>query len=79
MCVATPMRLVTVSGNDGIAEQGGVRRKISLALLESASPGDYVLIHAGFAIAKVDEEEALLTLEAIAACDDGADGHDSSA
>jgi hydrogenase expression/formation protein HypC len=74
MCVATPMKLVTVKGDEGVAELGGVTRKVSLALLESASPGDYVLIHAGFAIAKVDEEEAMLTIEAIAACEDEVDG-----
>jgi hydrogenase expression/formation protein HypC len=68
MCVATPMRLVSVSGDEGRAEQGGVTRSVSLALLESAAPGDYVLIHAGFAIAVVDEEEARLSLEAIAEC-----------
>jgi hydrogenase expression/formation protein HypC len=74
MCVAAPMRLVAVDGDEGVAELGGVTRKVSLALLGSASPGDYVLIHAGFAIAKVDEEEAMLTIEAIAACGDEDDG-----
>jgi hydrogenase expression/formation protein HypC len=68
------MKLVTVGGGEGTAELGGVTRKVSLALLESAAPGDYVLVHAGFAIAKVDEEEAMLTIEAIAACEDGTDG-----
>jgi hydrogenase expression/formation protein HypC len=71
MCVATPMRLVSLSGNEGIVEEGGVSRKVSLALLESAAIGDYLLIHAGFAIAVVDEEEARLSLEAIEACTDG--------
>jgi len=71
MCVATPMRLVSLSGNEGIVEEGGVRRKVSLALLASAAIGDYLLIHAGFAIAIVDEEEARLSIEAIEACADG--------
>ncbi len=74
MCVATPMRLASVEGDQGLAELGGVTRKVSLALLESAAPGDYVLVHAGFAIAKVDEEEAALTIEALAACEDEGDG-----
>jgi len=75
MCVATPMRLVSLSGNEGIVEEGGVSRKVSLALLDSAVIGDYLLIHAGFAIAVVDEEEAMLSLEAIEACaDDDAAG-----
>ncbi len=68
MCVAAPMRLVEAEGEQGIAEQGGVRRKVSLALLGSAKAGDYVLVHAGFAIAIVDEEEAALGLEALEAC-----------
>jgi hydrogenase expression/formation protein HypC len=62
------MRLVEINGGEGIAELGGVRRKVSLVLLESASLGDYVLVHAGFAIGKVDEEEAKLTLEALGEC-----------
>lgn len=68
MCVAAPMRLVEINGGEGIAELGGVRRKVSLVLLESAALGDYVLVHAGFAIGKVDEEEAKLTLEALGEC-----------
>lgn len=68
MCVAAPMRLVELSGDEGIAEQGGVRRKVSLALLDSVGIGDFVLVHAGFAIAVMDEEEALRDIEAIEAC-----------
>jgi hydrogenase expression/formation protein HypC len=74
MCVATPMRLVELHGDEAIAEQGGVTRKVSIALLESAKAGDFVLIHAGFAIAIIDEEEALLDIEAIAACAEEGDG-----
>jgi hydrogenase expression/formation protein HypC len=73
MCVATPMRLVKIDGDEGIVEEGGVRRKISLSLLGSAAIGDYLLIHAGFAIAIVDEEEAKLSIEAIEACSDEGD------
>jgi len=64
------MRLVSVEGEVGQAELGGVTRKVSLALLPDAAIGDYVLVHAGFAIGKVDEEEARLTLEAIDAISD---------
>jgi hydrogenase expression/formation protein HypC len=62
------MRIVEMSGDEGIAEQGGVRRKVSLALLDSVVIGDFVLVHAGFAIATLDEEEALRDIEAIDAC-----------
>jgi hydrogenase expression/formation protein HypC len=70
MCVATPMLLVEARGDEGIAEQGGVRRKLSLALLDSVAVGDYVLVHAGFAIAVVDREEARLSIEALEACEE---------
>ena len=62
MCLAVPMELVEKDGPDGTVELGGVRRKVSLALLEEAQVGDHVLVHAGYAIAKVDAEEARETL-----------------
>jgi hydrogenase expression/formation protein HypC len=63
MCLGIPMIIVERSGNDAIAESGGVRKNIRLDLLDAASIGDYVLIHAGYAIEKLDTEEALETLE----------------
>ena len=75
MCVAMPMRVLDISGEgEGTAEVGGVRRRISFQLLGDVAVGDYVIVHAGFAIAKVDEAEAALTLEAFAACGEGGDG-----
>jgi hydrogenase expression/formation protein HypC len=68
------MRLVELRGDEAVAEQGGVTRKISIALLESAKIGDFVLVHAGFAIAIIDEEEARLDLDAIEACAEEGDG-----
>jgi len=62
MCLAVPMKLVEIRGDRGIADIGGVKREVGLQLLESPSAGDYVLVHAGFAIQKVDEAEALKTL-----------------
>jgi hydrogenase expression/formation protein HypC len=63
MCLGIPMLVIEKSGNDGIAESGGVRKSIRLDLLDAVSIGDYVLIHAGYAIEKLDTEEALETLE----------------
>jgi hydrogenase expression/formation protein HypC len=75
MCVAMPMRVLEISSDgEGTAEVGGVRRIVSFKLLDDVVPGDYVMVHAGFAIGKVDEEEAMLTLEALAACSEGEDG-----
>jgi len=63
VCVALPCRLIEIEGNRGLAEIGGSRVKTRLDMLPDAQLGDYVLVHAGFAIEKVDEEEAHRTLE----------------
>jgi len=58
MCLAIPMRLTRINGDKGEVEMDGVSRIISLALLEDVHHGDYLIIHAGFAIEKLDEREA---------------------
>ena len=63
MCLGIPMLIIEKIGNDAVAESGGVRKSIRLDLIDTASIGDYVLIHAGYAIEKLDTEEALETLE----------------
>lgn len=74
MCLAIPSKIVDINEN-GIAtiDVDGVRRTTSLLLLEDAAVGDYVIVHAGFAINKVDEEAAKESLrylkEAAAAVD----------
>lgn len=65
MCLGIPMLIIEKSGNDAVAESGGVRKSIRLDLIEAAAIGDYVLIHAGYAIEKLDTDEALETLELI--------------
>jgi hydrogenase expression/formation protein HypC len=62
MCLAIPMRLVEIDGTAGVAEVDGVSRQVRLDLLPEVSLGDYVLIHAGLAIARVDPDYALETL-----------------
>jgi hydrogenase expression/formation protein HypC len=65
MCLAIPGRVVEmVDEAGGIAkvEVGGVRRNVNVALIDAVSVGDYVLIHVGFALSKVDEHEATKTL-----------------
>ncbi|MEJ2671183.1 MAG: HypC/HybG/HupF family hydrogenase formation chaperone [Deltaproteobacteria bacterium] len=62
MCLAIPMRLVEVDGPVAVAEVDGVSRQVRLDLLPEAVLGDYVLIHAGLAIARVDAEQAEETL-----------------
>lgn len=65
MCLAVPMRILKTEGNVGIVEVGGVKRRIFLDLVEGASEGDYVVVHAGYAIHKIDEKEARENLDLI--------------
>lgn len=62
MCLAIPMRLVERRDFEGEVELHGVRRKISLMLFPEADLGEFLLVHAGYAIGKVDEEEARQTI-----------------
>lgn len=63
MCLAIPMLIVEKNGNDALAESGGVRKNIRLDLVAAAAIGDYVLIHAGYAIERLDTDDALETLD----------------
>lgn len=65
MCLAIPMQLVDRQELEGTVELGGVRRAVSLALCPEAGLGEFLLIHAGYAIGVVDEEEARETLKLI--------------
>ena len=62
MCVAIPAEVITVEGNKGTVDFGGLLQEINLELVEDVKPGDYVLIHVGFAIEKLSKEDALETL-----------------
>jgi len=65
MCLAIPGRVVElIDGENQLArvEVGGVRRNVNIGLLDDTKVGDYVLIHVGFALSKVDEREAEETL-----------------
>jgi hydrogenase expression/formation protein HypC len=62
MCLAIPMQIVEIDGYTAVAEVDGVSRQVRLDLVPEAELGDYVLIHAGLAIARVDAEHAQETL-----------------
>jgi hydrogenase expression/formation protein HypC len=62
MCLGVPMRILEIRGDMARAEVGGLEREISVALVEGASVGQYVIVHAGFAIEKLDEDDAIATL-----------------
>ena len=63
MCLGIPGKVVGIEKNVAKVDVGGVLRDISLDLCPAVSVGEYVLIHTGFAIQKVDEEEAKETLD----------------
>ena len=68
MCLAIPGEVITIEGDDplertGAVAFGAVRKHVTLAYVPEARVGDYVLVHAGFAIARIDEDEARRTLE----------------
>ena len=72
MCLAVPGKLIEVTEGDpvtrmGRVDFGGVVREVSLAYTPEAKVGDYVVIHVGFALSVLDEEEAKRTLEDFAA------------
>lgn len=63
MCLAVPSKIIEIKDAVARVEVDGVVRDASLMLLEDAKLGDYVIVHAGFAISKVDEASALQTIE----------------
>ena len=67
MCLALPARVLERLDDDRITvELGGVRKEISAVMTPEAQPGDYVIVHVGFAIGVLDPEEAARTLELFA-------------
>lgn len=71
MCLGIPGEIVEVSARNGLAigtvDFGGIRKEVCLAYVPEAVPGDYVIVHVGFAIARVDEVEAHRTLAVLRA------------
>ena len=67
MCLAVPGKILSITGSDttrmGQVSFGGISKEASLAFVPDAKVGDYVLVHAGFAISIVDQAEAAETLE----------------
>lgn len=63
MCLAVPMKVISKNDTSGVAEMSGVKREINFMMLPEAKIGDYVIVHAGFAIQRLNEAEAHKTLE----------------
>lgn len=64
MCLAVPLRLIEVNGKEAVGEALGLRRPVRVDFIENPQPGDYVIVHAGFAIERLPEEQAQEDLEA---------------
>jgi hydrogenase expression/formation protein HypC len=63
MCLAIPARIVALlDGDAATVDLGGVRKQISLALVDGVVPGDYVIVHVGYALTRLDADEAEATL-----------------
>ncbi len=63
MCLGVPMKVVALEGTTATVEVGGIRKETSVEFLDGVKEGDYVIVHAGFAIQKVTPEDASETLE----------------
>jgi hydrogenase expression/formation protein HypC len=71
MCLAVPGKLLSIDGEDPAFRLGrvdfcGIKKTVNLAFTPDAAPGDYVLVHVGFALSRVDEEEARRTYDYLA-------------
>ena len=64
MCLAIPLKLVEINGKTAVGEAMGMRREIRVDFIEEPQIGDYVIVHAGFAIERLPEQQALEDLEA---------------
>lgn len=67
MCLAIPTRLVSIDGDTAVGEVDGVERSVSIMMTPDVKVGDYVIVHAGFAIQKLDRTEAEENLKILAA------------
>ncbi|HSK71989.1 MAG TPA: HypC/HybG/HupF family hydrogenase formation chaperone [Pyrinomonadaceae bacterium] len=68
MCLAVPGKIISIEGDDAVFRRGrvnfgGIVKDVSLAYVPEAKPGDYVVVHVGFALSIVDEEEARKVFE----------------
>ena len=70
MCLAVPVKVLKITDLTAIVELGGITRPVSIMLVPDTQAGDYVLLHAGFAIEKLNEDEAKETLRLFAELDE---------
>ena len=64
MCLAIPLKITEINGKDAIGERSGIKRKLRLDFIENPKIGEYVIVHAGFAIETMNARQAELNMEA---------------
>ena len=64
MCLAVPLKIVEIDGLNGVGEVEGLRRNMRLVFIREPKVGEYVIVHAGFAIERLPEAQALADIEA---------------
>jgi hydrogenase expression/formation protein HypC len=75
MCLALPVQVIELGEDQtAVVDLGGVRKEISLALVDDITVGDYVILHVGYALARLDADEAQRTLATFAAAGIGTTG-----
>ena len=70
MCLAVPLKLTEIHGLEALGEAMGVQRRVRVDFIPDPQPGDYVIVHAGFAIERLPEAQALEDLETWEELDD---------
>ena len=75
MCLGIPAKILERNESAAVVELGGVRREISVMLVDDAAVGEWVIVHAGFAIEKLSEEEAEQTLSLFREITDASEVH----
>ncbi len=63
MCLGIPMKVEKIEGESAIVSIGDIKKQVNISLISDLKVGDYLIVHAGFAIEKIDPEEATKTLE----------------
>lgn len=63
MCLAMPMKIISINGSLACCEAGGLTQDVRIDFITDPKPGDYLMVHAGFAIERLTEKEALENME----------------
>lgn len=74
MCLAIPLKLIEINGKNAVGEALGMRRELRVDFIPDPKPWDYVIVHAGFAIERLPEEQALEDIAAWSEVDDALKG-----